>query len=154
MWSGNLWTISGSYSLLLRTNSLFFHKNSLFCCVGNFTASHWICPCPGPQIRCGTPNLTKFPVNFPVSREFGEWRPVRLGLRPPPRSLAIWHVMENCHLSPPLAGFFVVVFPFLCSGARRRLFSGRRLRPEKSRSWRETNLVEADKPEALKLIVT
>ena len=31
-------------------------------------------------------NLTKFPVNFPVSREFCDWRRVRLGLRPPPRS--------------------------------------------------------------------
>jgi hypothetical protein len=27
---------------------------------------------------------TKFPVNFPVSREFEERRRVRLGLRPPP----------------------------------------------------------------------
>jgi hypothetical protein len=61
---------SGSYSLFLRTNSLFLHKNSLFCCVGNFTASHWFCWCPVPQIRVGTPNFAKFPVNFPVSREF------------------------------------------------------------------------------------
>src|SRR5262245_37230197 len=66
----NMWTISGSYSLLLRTNSLFFHKNSLFCCVGNFTARHWICSCPAHQIRCKPPNFAKFPVNFPVSREF------------------------------------------------------------------------------------
>src|SRR5262245_22817624 len=70
MSSGNLWTISDSNSLLLRTNSLFFHKNSLFCCVGNFTASHWICSCPAHQIRCKPLNFAKFPVNFPVSREF------------------------------------------------------------------------------------
>src|SRR5262245_20079616 len=67
---GNMWTKSGSHSLLLRTNSLFLRKNSLFCCVGNFTASHWICSCPPPQIPCGTLNFAKFPVNFPVSREF------------------------------------------------------------------------------------
>jgi hypothetical protein len=29
----------------------------------------------------------KFPVLFPVSREFGRWRRVRLGLRPPPTSV-------------------------------------------------------------------
>ena len=63
-------TISDSYSLLLRTNFLFFQKNSLFCCVGNFTASHWICSCPAHQIRCKPLNFAKFPVNFPVSREF------------------------------------------------------------------------------------
>src|SRR5262245_42770213 len=65
-------------------------------------------------------------------------RQVRDRLRPPPRSLAICHFVETCHVSPPLAGFLIVAFPFLCSGARRRHFSGRRLRPEKSRSWRHT----------------
>src|SRR4029453_14155040 len=45
----SLFTPSGAVQ-----NSLFLGKNSLFCCVGNFAASHWICSCPGPQIRCRT----------------------------------------------------------------------------------------------------
>jgi hypothetical protein len=44
--------------------------------------------------------------------------------------------VETRHVSPPLAGFLVAAFPFLCSAARSRHFSGRRLRAEKSRSWR------------------
>src|SRR5204862_8020794 len=44
----------------------------------------------------------KFPVNFPVSREFWMWRPVRSGLHPPPSSAA----GIQCHSIPISATIF------------------------------------------------
>jgi hypothetical protein len=58
-------------------------------------------------------------------------RRVRIRLRPPPRSLAIWHFMETCHFSPPLAGFFVLVFRFLCSWQPTSAFFGSSSPPPK-----------------------
>jgi len=46
-------------------------ENSLFRCVGNSAASHWIRAPIRHECRGGWPDSAKFPVNFPVSREFG-----------------------------------------------------------------------------------
>jgi len=49
---------------------------------------------------------TKFPVFFPVSREFG-WRKVRTRLRPPPASLGLFYSFQfdrNRYFAARLAG--------------------------------------------------
>ena len=81
------WTLTDAYqiSLFLPEISLFFTIFSLLICVGNCSRSgcsaavSWYC------IVSLSPRIAKFPVKFPVSREF-VWRPVRSALRRQPGS--------------------------------------------------------------------
>jgi len=70
--------VEGSNSLLALENFLFGENNSLlrqkislFHCVGNLGASHWVCSSIRSKNRGKGPKIEKFPVIFPVSREFG-----------------------------------------------------------------------------------
>jgi hypothetical protein len=47
----------------------------------------------------------KVPADFPVSREFGQQRPVRGGLHPPPGSPRFAEISRQRAKSPELAGF-------------------------------------------------
>ena len=79
-------------------------KNSLFRRAGNRSAKPWFASQILPEISPTRPERAKFPVIFPVSREFDLWRLVRLRLRPPPRSLAQTEISRFIANSPELAG--------------------------------------------------
>ena len=67
-----IWSISSlKISLFSELNSLFLKTNSLFFCVGNFAENHLIRSRVSNQNPTNRPDLTKFPDNFPVSRECG-----------------------------------------------------------------------------------
>src|SRR5258705_10324740 len=74
-------------SLLPAKNSLFFKIFSLLICVGNFTRSRCGAAVSCYEIGPGSLEIAKFPVKFPVSREFA-WRPARSALRRQPGSAA------------------------------------------------------------------
>src|SRR5258708_4262413 len=93
-------------------NSLFAPKNSLLG-LQKFPVplrrefslkSFEFAPLTGPQNRCREPESAKFPVNFPVNREFGVGRLVRSGLHPPPRSPMRTNVSRSLTNSPQFAG--------------------------------------------------
>jgi hypothetical protein len=56
-------------SLIPAKNSLFFEIFSLLICVGNFTKSRCGAAVSCYEIGPGSPEIAKFPVKFPVSRE-------------------------------------------------------------------------------------
>jgi hypothetical protein len=87
--------------------SLFLIKNSLFRRAGNRSAKPWFASQILPEISPTRPERAKFPVIFPVSREFDLWRPVRLRLRPPPRSPLQTEISRLVANSPELAGIRV-----------------------------------------------
>jgi hypothetical protein len=62
------WYISIPCSL--KTIPSYALGNSLFRCVGNSAVSYCICVLIRRKNRGGWPDSVKFPVNFPVSREF------------------------------------------------------------------------------------
>ena len=68
----------------MQKNSLFVEKISLLVRVGNYAKSR--CGAAGSRYEIGSwsPEIAKFPVKFPVSREFA-WRPVRSALRRQPK---------------------------------------------------------------------
>jgi hypothetical protein len=74
-------------SLFLVLNSLFFKTLSLLIRVGNYSRSGCGMAVSCYEIGPGSPQIAKFPVKFPVSREFA-WRLVRSALRRQPGSLA------------------------------------------------------------------
>ena len=75
-------------SLLPEKDSLFPKIFSLLICVGNCSRSG--CSTAVSRIEFGSqsPRIVKFPVKFPVSREFA-WRLVRSALRRQPGSAAL-----------------------------------------------------------------
>jgi hypothetical protein len=70
-------------SLFLVLNSLFFKTLSLLIRVGNYSRSGCGMAVSCYEIGPGSPQIAKFPVKFPVSREFA-WRLVRSALRRQP----------------------------------------------------------------------
>jgi hypothetical protein len=72
-------------SLIPAKNSLFFEIFSLLICVGNCAKSDCSAAVSCCKIGLGSPDISKFPVKFPVSREFAR-RQVRSTLRRQPSS--------------------------------------------------------------------
>jgi hypothetical protein len=72
-------------SLIQLISSLFFEKFSLLICLGNCAQSHCSAVVSSYEIGSRGLKTTKFPVKFPVSREFA-WRLVRSALRRQPGS--------------------------------------------------------------------
>ena len=70
-------------SLFLRNNSLILKISSLLTCVGNCLRSGCCTAVSCSDIGSNTLKIAKFPVKFPVSREF-VWRRVRSALRRQP----------------------------------------------------------------------
>jgi hypothetical protein len=70
-------------SLIPAKNSLFLEIFSLLICVGNCAKSDCGAAVSCYEIGPGSPEIAKFPVKFPVSREFA-WRRVRSALRRQP----------------------------------------------------------------------
>jgi hypothetical protein len=70
-------------SLIPAKNSLFFEIFSLLICVGNCAKSDCSAAVSCYEIGLGSLEIAKFPVKFPVSREFA-WRRVRSALRRQP----------------------------------------------------------------------
>jgi hypothetical protein len=68
-------------SLLSRRNSLIIEIFSLLICLGNCWGKRCSAAVSCSGIGSRSPEIAKFPVKFPVSREFG-WRQVRSALRP------------------------------------------------------------------------
>src|SRR5207245_9579883 len=52
-------------------HSLVRHHKALFHCAANLAVTHFIPSLTGRKSRRPEPKSAKFPVNFPVSREFG-----------------------------------------------------------------------------------
>jgi hypothetical protein len=71
------------HSLLPAKNSLFPEIFSLLICVGNCAKSDCGAAVSCYEIGLGSPEIAKFPVKFPVSREFA-WRRLRSALRRQP----------------------------------------------------------------------
>src|ERR1700730_17685187 len=92
-------------SLIPAKNSLFFEIFSLLTCVGNCAKSDCGTAVSCYEIGLGSPEIAKFPVKFPVSREFA-WRRVRSALRRQPGSPAIRETVPDTRTKgPPMAGF-------------------------------------------------
>ena len=78
--SGN---VCGLCSLIPTKNSLFFEIVSLLICVGNCARSHCGAAVSSHEIGSRSLKIARFPVKFPVSREFA-WRRERSALRRQP----------------------------------------------------------------------
>src|SRR5262245_23655042 len=59
-----------SFSVWLDYFPCYGRRNSLFWSLGNLPVSTWIPSVTGAQSGSLSPHFVKFPVNFPVSREF------------------------------------------------------------------------------------
>src|SRR3984893_15499778 len=81
-------------SLIPAKNSLFFEIFSLLICVGNCAKSDCGAAVSCYEIGLGAPKIAKFPVKFPVSREFA-WRRVRSALRRQPGSLDVGETVPD-----------------------------------------------------------
>jgi hypothetical protein len=75
-------------SLIQLTSSLFFEKFSLLICLGNCAKSHCSAVVSSYEIGSLSLKIVKFPVKFPVSREFA-WRQVRSALRRQPKIIGV-----------------------------------------------------------------
>jgi hypothetical protein len=106
-------------SLLRLRNSLFFEKFSLLICVGNCAKSRCSTAVPRHQIGLGSLKIVKFPVKFPVSREF-EWRRALSALRRQPGNVRFRAFPSSDEKGPPNVGSSPIV-----SGDRCSNFSGR-----------------------------
>ena len=130
-------------SLILKMSSLFPEIFSLLICVGKFTKSRCSAAVSLPSLGSQSLKIAKFPVKFPVSREFG-WRQARSALRGQPSSPALnenvpdiqrkarqWRAFANLPRSPG-SGFLPFqgedaeslrrdtgIFPFSGDGDRR-----------------------------------
>ena len=95
-------------TLLSRRNSLILEIFSLLICLGNCSGKCCSAAVSCSGISCRSPEIAKFPVKFPVSREFA-WRRVRSALPRQPASLATgdltlsnlrnarqWRAFANC----------------------------------------------------------
>src|ERR1700726_3701559 len=71
-------------SLLPPKNSLFLEIFSLLICVGNCAKSDCSAAVSCYKIGLGSPEIAKFPVKFPVSREI-TWRRGAIGTASPAR---------------------------------------------------------------------
>jgi hypothetical protein len=81
-------------SLLRPENSQFFKLFSLLNCVGKDSKSGCCAGLFGTAIVSRSPEIAKFPVKFPVSREFAR-RLVRIPLRRQPTSPALKETVPN-----------------------------------------------------------
>jgi hypothetical protein len=88
----------GCNSLIPFRNSLLFKIFSLLICVGNFTRSRCGTAVYRYRIGPGVVEIAKFPVKFPVSREFLRRR-VRSALRRQPGS----HSARDCWPKNPIS---------------------------------------------------
>jgi hypothetical protein len=77
----------GNNSLIPPKNFLIIEIFSLLICVGNCARSDCGAAVFCYEIGLGSPEIAKFPVKFPVSREFA-WRRVRSALRRQPMTPA------------------------------------------------------------------
>ena len=75
--------VCGLCSLIPTKNSLFFEIVSLLICVGNCARSHCGAAVSSHAIGARSLKIARFPVKFPVSREFA-WRRERSALRRQP----------------------------------------------------------------------
>jgi hypothetical protein len=91
-------------SLIPAKNSLFFEIFSLLICVGNCAKSDCGASVSCYEIGLGSPEIAKFPVKFPVSREFA-WRRVRSALRRQPGIPRFREFPSLDEKGPPNAGF-------------------------------------------------
>src|SRR6202023_3379602 len=87
----------GNNSLIPAKRSLITEIFSLLICVGNCARSDCGAAVSCYEIGLGSPEIAKFPVKFPVSREFA-WRRVRSALRRQPGSSAA----RDCSLKNPI----------------------------------------------------
>ena len=90
-------------SLFLVLNSLFFKIFSLLICVGNCAKSDCGAAVSCCEIGLGSPEIAKFPVKFPVSRECA-WRRVRSALRRQPGIPASRSIAESSGERPAISG--------------------------------------------------
>jgi hypothetical protein len=103
-----------SNSLLPLTNSLLFEIFSLLICIGNCAKSRCGTAVSCSNIVSGSPGIAKFPVKFPVSREFA-WRRVRLALRRQPSSPRLGEMPPIVAERPANSGLLQFGVPSLCS---------------------------------------
>jgi hypothetical protein len=80
-----------SHSLFLPRNSLFLEIVSLLICVGNCAKNRCGTVAYCHEIGRASPKIARFPVKFPVTREFA-WRRVRSPLRRQPASAALGYL--------------------------------------------------------------
>jgi hypothetical protein len=92
-------------SLIPAKNSLFFEIFSLLICVGNCAKSDCGAAVSCYEIGLGSPEIAKFPVKFPVSREFA-WRRVRSALRRQPGSPEAGNSTPQRREKPAVGGLF------------------------------------------------
>ena len=78
----------------------------------------------------------KFPVLFPVSREFENGDRFVCDCVRHHAVQLFWYIVETCDVGPLLGGLFYFTRRSLRSCWRTKPFWGDGLRPEKSRSWR------------------
>jgi hypothetical protein len=97
-------------SLIPAKNSLFFEIFSLLICVGNCAKSDCGAAVSCYEIGLGSPEIAKFPVKFPVSREFA-LRRVRSALQRQPASPAT----GDCSLENPINARQLRVFANISS---------------------------------------
>ena len=83
--SMSMWPMLLNNSLIQLISSLFLENLSLLICLGNCARSHCSAAVSSHEIGSGSLKIAKFPVKFPVSREFA-WRRVRSALRRQPAS--------------------------------------------------------------------
>ena len=93
-------------SLIPAKNSLFLEIFSLLICLGNCAKSDCGAAVSCYEIGPGSPEIAKFPVKFPVSREF-PWRRVRSTLRRQPPISVFREFPFPDEKGPPNAGFFL-----------------------------------------------
>jgi hypothetical protein len=81
-------------------------KVSLLVCLGNCARSHCSAAVSSHKIGSGSLKIAKFPVKFPVSREFA-WRQVRSALRRQPGSRALRQIPKRRESGPEIRAFRV-----------------------------------------------
>ena len=91
-------------SLFLVDASLFFRKNSLIAFLGNSPESPYNAACWRPSANAIVPKPEKFPVKFPVSREFA-WRSARSALRRQPAISAFAQPPQERGNGPEIRAF-------------------------------------------------
>src|ERR1700692_3876846 len=89
---------------MLTKNSLLLEIFSLLFCVGNFVKSRGATAVSCSEIASQSLKIAKFPVKFPVNREFA-WRQVRSALRRQPGSVRFREFPSLDEKGPPNAGF-------------------------------------------------
>jgi hypothetical protein len=102
-------------SLIPAKNSLFFEIFSLLICVGNCSKSDCGAAVSCYEIGLGSPEITKFPVKFPVSREFA-WRRVRSALQRQPGIAAFDPPSKDTREWAGSTGFFAHRLQSLSAG--------------------------------------